>query len=204
MNMSFAKRISLGIVALALPSVMAHAADGPTLFVGGGLLGALDSTKVVTHSTLGFNVTGGADFRVADGSYGFRPGVAIYFLPGSAQDGVKTSLTNFQVYGDVVFDSGVQNLSFSAGLSVQRWYYKTTADPGLASPLGLDEKGFLNGTKLGFRIGVEYRFNKSFTAELLLQQTDLGSKDGDPKGTIYSPGSNVTPAWMQVGVKYHF
>jgi hypothetical protein len=221
MNLSFAKRISLGIVALALSSVMAHAADGPTLFVGGGLLGALDSTKTVTHSTLGFNVTGGADFRAADGTYGFRPGVAIYVLPGSTQDGVKTSLTNFQVYGDVVFDSGIKNLSFSGGLSVQRWYYKTTADAGVVSPLGFDDKGFLNGTKLGLRLGVEYRFSKSFTAELLFQQTELGSKDGDAKGNVYSSngnfppptpaqegalinGTNTNPAWLQVGVKYHF
>jgi len=221
MNMSFAKRISLGIVALALPGVMAHAADGPTLFVGGGLLGGLDSTKTVTHSTLGFSVTGGADFRVADGSYGFRPGVAVYFLPGSAQDGVKTSLTNFQVYGDIVFDSGIKNLSFTAGLSVQRWYYKTNADAGVVSPYQLDDKGFLNGTKLGLRLGMEYQFTKNLSAELLFQQTDFGSKDGEAKGNTYSSsgnfppptpaqegalinGTNVTPAWIQLGIKYHF
>lgn len=221
MNLSFAKRLSLGIVALALPSVMAHAADGPNFFVGGGVIGALDATKTVTHSTLGFNLTAGADYRMGDGSYGFRPGVAINFLPGSAQDGVKTSLTNFQVYGDVLFDSGIKNLSFSAGLSVQRWYYKTTADAGIVSPLQLDDKGFLNGTKLGLRLGMEYRFNKSFSAELLFQQTDFGSKNGDPKGNVYSSngnfppptpaqegtlinGTNVTPSWLQLGVKYHF
>lgn len=221
MNMSFAKRISLGIVALALPSVMAHAADGPNYFVGGGLIGALDATKTVTHSTLGFDLTGGADFRSADGTYGFRPGVAINFLPGSAKDGVKTSLTNYQVYGDVIFDSGIKNLSFSAGLSIQRWYYKTTADAGVVSPLALDDKGFLPGTKLGLRLGAEYRFNKSLTAELLFQQTDFGSKDGNTRGNTYSTtgnfppptpaqegtlinGTNVTPSWIQVGVKYHF
>lgn len=121
MNLSFAKRIPLGIVALALPSVLAHAADGPTFFAGAGLIGALDSTKIVTNSSTGFNITGGADFRVADGSYGFRPGVAINFLPGSAKAGVKTSLTNYQVYGDLVFNSGIKNLSFTAGLSIQRW-----------------------------------------------------------------------------------
>lgn len=195
MNMSFAKRISLGIVALALPSVMAHAADGPTFFAGGGLIGALDSTKVATHSSLGFNVTGGMDFRIADGSYGFRPGIAINFLPGSEKDGVKTSLTDFQVYGDIVFDSGVKNLSFTAGLSVQRWYYKTTYNAALAMP---EDKGFLNGTKLGLRAGAEYRFNSNLTAELMLQQTELGSKDGEARY------NNVNPGWLQVGVKYHF
>jgi opacity protein-like surface antigen len=221
MNKSFAKHVFLGIAALALPSVMAHAADGPNFFVGGGLLGALDSTKTITHNSLGFNITGGTEVRSSDGTYGFRPGVAVYFLPGSEKEGVKTSLNNFQIYGDIVFDSGIKNLAFTAGLSVQRWYYKTTAAAGIVSPLQLDDKGFLNGTKLGLRLGVEYRVNKNISAELLFQQTDFGSKDGEAKGNVYSTngnfppptpaqegtlisGSNATPAWIQMGVKYHF
>jgi len=210
MNKSFAKRVTLGIAALALPSVMAHAADGPNFFVGGALLGALDSTKSVTHSSTGIAITGGTEFRSSEGSYAFRPGLAIYSLPGSAKDGVKTSLTDFQVYGDIVFNSGIKDLSFTAGLSVQRWYYKTTADVGVASPLGLDDKGFHPGTKLGVRLGAEYRINKNVSAELLFQQVDFGSKDGDPKGNTdpstgaLLSGDNVFPAWIQVGVKYHF
>lgn len=198
MNMSFAKRLFFGIAALALPSVMAQAADGPTPFLGGGIISALDSTKEVTHSTLGYNITGGFDFRLADGTYGFRPGLAVNFLPGSDKDGVKTSLTNFQVYGDLVFNSGVQNLSFTAGLSVQRWYYKTTAATGTTSPYQLDGKGFLNGTKLGARLGMEYRFNKNISSELVLQVVDFGAKDGEARTNV------VTPSWLQVGVKYHF
>jgi len=206
MNMSFAKRVSLGIAALALPGVMAHAADGPAFFVGGGLIGALDSAKVVTHSTLGLNLTGGADFRVADGTYGFRPGIAINFLPGSAKDGFKTSLTGFQAYGDIVFNSGIKDLSLIGGLSIQRWYYKSTAD---ASSGMTSDKGFIAGPKLGLRVGLEYRFDKNLTAELLFQQSDLGSQDGDTKGNVDASGNlvnglNVLPAWIQVGVKYHF
>lgn len=210
MNKSFAKRVLFGIAALALPSAMAHAADGPTYYVGGAMLGALDSTKSVTHSTMGLAITGGAEFRSTEGSYAFRPGLAIYSLPGKAKDGVKTSLTDFQFYGDIVFPSGIKDVSFIGGLSVQRWYYKTTADAGTASPLQLDSKGFNPGAKLGVRLGIEYQITPKLNAEVLFQQTDFGGLGADAKGNTDPStgalinGDNVFPSWIQVGVKYKF
>jgi len=54
------------------------------------------------------------------------------------------------------------------------------------------------GTKLGVRLGMEYRILPNLSASLLLQQTELGSNNNE------SHKLNITPAWLELGVKYHF
>ena len=57
------------------------------------------------------------------------------------------------------------------------------------------------GLKGGFRLGFEYSFNKSLSADVIFQQTELaGQNTSDP----VQRAGGVNPSWLQVGVHYSF
>ena len=196
-----------------LASLPAFAEGGPTFHLGGSLLNQLDSAKSITNNSLGYSITGGADWSTSH-NYMVRTGLALNFLPGSAfgQTGrtdafVKTSLSSYQVFGDILVPSSYKDLSFVVGLSLQKWNYKTSKPATSVSPIGADaSSGNIKGVKFGMRLGLDWKVNARWSAELMLQQTELGSQDNELKGNTTDSRylSNENPGWFQVGVRYHF
>lgn len=203
MKMIHFKRALTGLALLLMAGPVAEAQD-TKFFVGGGLMANLDSAKAITNKTMAFNIQGGMDFKFQE-KLVFRPGFQVNFFPGAEKAGVKTSMRSYQVFGDFVYPTGlVDNLNFSFGLSVNRYLYDSTfADPSSFDPefqwAPTDSYTQVYGTKLGFRVGVDYRIQRNFSVELLFQQTELGSPVGDDQHY-----ANQNPAWIQVGARFHF
>lgn len=196
-----------------LVSLPALAGDGPTFNVGGSLLNQLESAKNITNNSLGYSITGGVDWNTSH-NYVVRTGLAINFLPGSAFGDtgrtdafVKTSLMGYQIFSDIHIPSANKNLSFVAGLSLQKWNFRTSKPATSVSPIGADaSSGTIKGLKFGMRLGLEWKFNTHWSGELMMQQTELGSQDNEVKGNTTDPTylSNENPGWFQVGARYHF
>lgn len=194
----------------ALPLV----ADGPSLNVGGAVIKQLDSARTITNYTNGFSVSGAADWAVSAG-YTVRAGLALNVLPGRtmvapgrSDNGVKTTLDGLQLFSDIHIPTGTQGLNLVVGLSVQQWQYKTSKPAASVSPIGADSaSGTIKGPKLGGRIGLDWRFNAKWSAEFMIQQTELGNKDssevrGDASVSPFL--TNENPGWYQLGLRYHF
>lgn len=145
-------------------------------------------------------------------------------IPSSA---LKTSLTLAQLHGDVFITTPLPELQAFVGLSLNSYSAKKSGNevPGVpAQGLGqtdesyeaqisafheattLDAKNHFavrdaKGLKLGLRLGLTYAFSKHMSAELLLQQTELSGKDlEDP--LVRQAGIN--PAWVELGIRWHF
>lgn len=205
----------LGLAAAtALPSV---AGDTKVTFDAGvALVNQLESAKNATNGTGGFALTGAAYWSVS-GGYVVRTGLGYTALngaavsnPGNTNHGVKTSLSGIQVYGDLMIPTGVQDLSLVTGLSLNKWSFSSTIPAGQVNPLTGDAKtsGSIRGYKFGGRLGLQYKVSSMISAELLLQQTEMGSNNpGDlPIGTAGATPyiTNENPGWLQLGVRFHF
>ncbi len=199
---------------LALPLA---AKDGD-LSLGGGAILALDGLKKVTNASLGFALTGGYETTFYKSDVPLRLSATLAFMPGTAQDyslrsgsltasgSLKTSLTAFQVSGDLLITTSIPALRGLAGISITNYSMSTSgtedARPEFAGyaaahfPLK-DAKGL----KLGLRVGLEYRFTDTLTGEVLLQQTELGGKQ---KTDPLVRAGGINPAWLQLGVRYMF
>jgi len=167
-------------------------------------------------------------------SYAASAPAEVTLVDGSTHTGtiatsgtLKTSLNLLQVHGDALLDTGVQGLNWFVGLSAN--FYSMKRDGGgswtfdgtdgdathlegsysgeQTSPLAdsLSEVHYpvrdAGGLKLGLRLGVIYAFSKTLSGEFTLQQTELAGKDlTDPRARA----GGVNPAWLQLGVNYHF
>ena len=145
-------------------------------------------------------------------------------IPSSA---LKTSLTLAQLHGDIFITTAIPELQAFVGLSLNSYSAKKTGTevPGVpAQAAGQSDESYeaqvsafheatmldgknhfavrdAKGLKLGLRLGVSYSFSKHMSAELLLQQTELSGKDlEDP---LVRQGG-INPAWIEVGVRWHF
>lgn len=222
----------LGLAAAtALPSV---AGDTKVTFDAGvALVNQLDSAKNVTNANGGFALTGAAYWSVS-GGYVVRTGLGYTSLNGASRgshtyldtsvtpavikpwsdDNVKTSLSGVQVYGDLMIPTGVQDLSLVTGLSLNKWSFSSTIPAGRVNPLTGDAKtsGSIRGYKFGGRLGLQYKVSSLISAELLLQQTEMGSNNpGDAPIGNTDPANqaplfitNENPGWLQLGVRFHF
>lgn len=198
----------------SLSALPLMAGSGPAFSISGALVNQLDSAKAITNYQNGFSVSGAADWTVG-GGYTVRTGLALNYLPGKtwqatgmSYNGVKTNLTGLQVSSDLLIPTGRTGLNLVVGLSVQQWQYKTTKPAASVSPIGADSSsGSIKGPKLGGRLGLNWRLNSKWSAELMVQQTELGNKDSsEVRG--YSEAvpylTNENPGWLQLGVRYHF
>jgi len=187
----------LGLLALPL------AAQTPGFSVDGGLILGLDSLRKATHNSLGFTV--GADYSspVLENGISSRVGLAVALMPGSEKYGLKTSLTLIQAHGDLLIETGAPALHGIAGVSVNS-YSMSTSGTESQDPLDVDHHfpvRDVKGLKLGLRLGLNYTFTKSFSAELLFQQTELAGKDlQDP---LVRQGG-INPAWFELDARFHF
>jgi len=187
----------LGLLALPL------AAQAPGFSAGGGFIVGLDSLKKATHNTLGFNLGADYSFRIPETEMDARVGLSLGLMPGSEQNGLKTSLTLFQAHGDMVIETTAKGLFAVAGLSLNT-YSMSRSGTESQDPMDRDHHFPVRdakGLKLGLRLGIAYAFNARFSGELLVQQTELSGKDlQDP--FVRQGGAN--PAWIELNARYHF
>jgi hypothetical protein len=141
---------------------------------------------------------------------------------------LKASLTLFQVSGDLVIQTGVPNLRAVFGVSINKYsasfsgkeitgvVYNRKLDAAKhvasddTSSVAYDNNADTNehfafkddaGFKGGFRMGLEYGFTKSLSAELLFQQTEFAGQNSHDS---VLRGGGINPSWLQLGVSYKF
>jgi hypothetical protein len=186
-----------------------HAEEELNSAIGGGLTFATDSLKKVTHTVTGFNFNISTQMPIASSNVMFRPGLGLSILPGKwgenndLDNGIttqsKTQLINVQGSLDILIPAGsIQGLSVVSGISLNQWRYQGQTQDGNPHPFGLDGSKASATVKVGARLGFDYRWSKAWSGEMLLQIVEFGSNDDQ----VHM--HNINPAWVQVGVKYHF
>lgn len=195
--MNFARTLLLGLVALPL------VAQSGTVSVGGALLTGLDSYKKAVNSTTGFGFDAGWETHLGKPTVPARLSLGLLFMPGKEINGLKTSLRSVQLSGDLLLPTGISNLRGIFGLSLNQY---TASLSGTESQSALDvDHHFpfhdVDGIKGGLRFGVEYTFAKKFTAQALLQATELAGRQRND--TLLRKGG-INPSWIQCGLRYTF
>jgi len=178
---------------LALPL----AAQDKGFSVHGGLVAGTDSLAKVTNARTGFTAGVSYDGTIPGAQVTFRSGLTFGSFPGSAKDGLKTSLTLAQLSGDLIvpFCSKAQGI---LGISLNNW---SQSQSGTETEHAVFPVKDAKGLKFGLRVGVEYRLSDRFALEALLQQTELAGRDTDDTATRVG---GVNPAWIQIGARYRF
>ena len=195
--MNLARTCLLALLALPL------AAQSTTFSAGGGLIYGLDSYKKAVNNTLGLNLNLGYDTSVYKSGIPARITFGVGLMPGKERNGLKTSLTLFQLAGDILIQTEVQGLRGVVGLSVNSYSAKFS---GYESPAVFDAENHFpfrdaKGLKGGVRLGLEYSFSKRWSGQALLQATELaGRQRYDP--LIRQGGIN--PSWLEFGARYRF
>jgi hypothetical protein len=187
-------RTKLMVVALAtLPFTGSLAAQEAKPFDAGLSWSlATDNLKEITNTSgafAGFNLDIGYNTKLAGTSVPLRLSFGVNDFPGKDNAGEKRSLLGYQLAGDIFVNSGLKDLSFVTGLSINKWTSKISPEPvGYSSNV--------KGIKFGLRLGAEYQINPNWSAAALLQVVELGTDLNATKG--------FNPSWVQLGVKYHF
>ena len=205
------KPICLGFAAVLMSASLLRAEEAQEMTIGGGITIANDSLKKVTHNSLGLNFNVSTQMPIASSNVKFRPGLGLNILPGKwgenndIDNGLvtesKTQLINIQATFDVLVPlpvPGIDHLALVTGLSINNWRYSGQTKDGNPHPFGLQGSAAPADIKVGLRVGVDYRINKQWSSELLLQVVEFGSRNTE---VHYH---NFTPSWLQLGVGYHF
>ena len=205
----FNSALALGALLVAGPLMAQSAGNG--FSVSADYIRGLDDLKKATNSITGFTLGAGYQNFIFNSEIPFRVSLNYQVLPGKSTDqDLKTSLKSVQVAGDIFVDTPVQHLRFVAGLSLQKYSVDNTGsirdvDGALVKSFPVDTG---KGIKFGARLGFEYRFNRSWSGEVLYQLTELGSTptvvgaEADPAQGLGHGGIN--PAWVQLGARFHF
>jgi len=195
--MNVARTCMLGLLALPL------AAQSTDFSAGGALIYGLDSYKKAVNSTTGLTLNIGYDTAVYKSGIPARITFGVGLMPGKERNGLKTSLTLFQLAGDILVQTDVPGLRAVFGLSINSYSAKFS---GFESPAVFDADNHFpfrdaKGLKGGLRLGVEYAFSTRWSGQALLQATELaGRQRYDP--LIRKGGIN--PAWLEFGARYKF
>jgi len=204
----FVRTSLLGLLALPL------AAQSSGFSAGGAIIYGFDSLKKVTNSNVGITVNGAFDATIYGSDIPARISLAYANIPGkqtsystATTDGhLRTTLNLIQLSGDILVASGKPELKGVFGLSFNKYSLNkagnedTTAansgNPSAHFP-AVDDKG----VKLGLRLGLDYTINKSFSAEVIFQQTELA---GAQRNDSLVRRGGLNPGWLQFGARYHF
>jgi hypothetical protein len=203
-KMNNMKRIvRLGALVLAAGGLGLQAQQAEGFKVGAALPWSQDSVRTYTHQSLmGLAVDGAYQGTLLGGGSFYRAGLGVVALPGKEEAGVKISLTDVQLFGDLVVPVGAsQRLAVITGLSANNWSRSVTR------PEGMGVSGNVRHSlgKLGFRAGLEYAITPKVTLSALLQMTELGTDSAFVKGGDPDYGTTkVNPSWIQVGFHYNF
>ena len=195
--MNVARTCLLGLLALPLAAQSTHFSAGGALILG------LDSYKKAVNNSTGLTLNLGYDTELYKSGVPARVTFGVGLMPGKELNGLKTSLTLFQLAGDLLVNTEVQGLRGVIGLSVNSYSARFS---GQESPSVYDVDHHFpfrdaKGIKGGLRLGLEYTFSPRWTGQALLQTTELaGRQRYDP--LIRRGGIN--PAWLEFGMRYQF
>jgi len=195
--MNFARTLLMGLMALPL------AAQSGPLSVGGAILVGLPSYKKVVNNSTGFLVDVGWETHLAKKAVPARLSLSLGAMPGKEINGLKTSLTLFQLSGDLLLKTDIENLRGIFGLSLNK-YTASLSGPESSAAMDVDHHfpfHDVDGVKGGLRFGAEYTFRSHFTAQILLQATELA---GRQRTDALMRKGGLNPAWIQCGVRYSF
>jgi hypothetical protein len=110
--------------------------------------------------------------------------------------GFETSLQSLQLGADLFFYSPWKDINFFLGLSANNYFarYSPEVDEN-GDPL---KKGVaFDGTKLGVRLGLDYRHSNKWSFDATFNLTEYG--------VTYRPkAGGINPAWLQLSAHYHF
>lgn len=200
--MNFIRTSLLGLLALPL------AAQSTGFNVGASVItapaGYFDSYSKVTNNDIGFIINAGYNTHVYETEIAARGTLSIGFMPGKDDHGLKTSLMQYQLAGDIFLDTALPELRGVVGLSINSYSASQSGTEGTDKGNAATNFPFktCSGLKLGYRLGFEYAVNKQIAVEALLQQTELAGSQiaGDDR----TRKGGINPAWLQLGVHYNF
>ena len=199
--MNFIRTSLLGLLALPL------AAQSSGFNASGALILApseyFESYSKAVNSSTGLLVNVGYDFNVYQTDVGGRATLGFGYMPGTEKNGLKTSLTLVQLTGDIFLPTPAEGLRGVVGLSIDHWSASFSGTENW-QPADVDHHfpfKDIKGLKGGFRLGLDYVVNKSVSAELVLQQTELAGHNGQDS---FVRTGGINPAWLQLGVRYQF
>lgn len=197
MNLNI-KLMTLGLAGLAATGLQAQEAS--RFDVGFGVAVAAKELKDITNSSfpavlpLDFGVNG----MLAATDIPFRAALGVKVFPGKSQDGVKNSMINYQLGGDLFIKTPVENLRLTAGLSVNKWRVKSEA-------MGVSTTESIKGVKLGARIGLDFVINAHWTTNFTFEVVELGTGRYQYQVTpARYADQGINPSWFQLGARYRF
>jgi hypothetical protein len=119
-------------------------------------------------------------------------------FPGSFDGaaGFETSLQSLQLSADLFFYSPKKDLNLFLGLSANNYFARYSPEVDENSQ-PLDKGAAFDGTKLGIRFGLDYRFNARWSFDATFNLTEYG--------VIYrAKVGGINPAWLQLSAHYRF
>jgi len=195
--MNFARIVLIGLLALPL------GAQTLPVSVGGSIIFGMDSYRKVVNNSTGFMVDVGWDAHLAKNALPARFSISLGSMPGKETNGLKTSLTLFQFSTDLLLKTDIENLRGVFGLALNMYRASLSGTESTAAADVDHHFPFhdVDGVKGGLRLGAEYTFRKHFTAQILLQATELA---GSQRTDRLQRRGGLNPAWVQCGVRYSF
>jgi len=204
--MNMKRFISVGALSLGLAAGL-QAQDAQKFSVSANLVQSLDGLKKITNRggipaglTVDFSYTG----MLANSGVPFRTSLGVNFLPG--RENVyqeKISLTGIQLAGDLLIKLGKsEKLNMITGISINTWSVSNKGfEPGFEPVLNNGK-----GLKFGGRLGLEYRINQNWSAQVMLQAIELGQdyRGFDGYGQEMKGFTGLNPCWIQYGARFHF
>ena len=191
------RTILFGFLAIPL------AAQSTSFSAGGALVLGLDSYRKAVNNSTGLFLNAGWDTTVVKSGIPARLSFGVGFMPGKDKDGLKTSLSLYQLAGDVLIETGVPGLKGVLGLSLNKY---TARFSGEESQAVFDSDHHFpfrddSGLKGGLRLGLEYGFSARLSGEVLLQATELAGRERSD--ALIRQGA-INPSWIQFGARYRF
>jgi hypothetical protein len=191
-------------VLLATSPLMAQDAGFSAL---GGFMYGFNSLEKVTGKISGMGLGVSYEKKIYKTANMFRLNLALNSFSISkdskALPEASGSLTNIQLSGDVFLKMPAENLKFFAGISANSYSATYEAEPNpnrpIAStaPIEYEPNNPTDGIKMGIRAGLNYRVDKSFSFDLTLNLTEMGT-------SYTNNGGGLNPAWVQISARYHF
>ncbi|MDR2561852.1 MAG: outer membrane beta-barrel protein [Holophagales bacterium] len=193
--------VPLVVLALPLASIAASpllAQEELKFSFQAGLSYGFDSLEKITKErkagSLGFSYQS----NIGDTKNACRFSLLWNSFPGTFDPaaGFETSLQSLQLSADLFFYSPLEDINFFLGLSANNYFARYSPEVSEnGDPL---QKGVaFDGTKLGARLGLDYRHSKKWSFDATFNLTEYG--------VIYRPKvGGVNPAWLQLSVRYHF
>ncbi|HJV48689.1 MAG TPA: hypothetical protein VJ549_05390 [Geothrix sp.] len=220
-----ARKTMLSVLALAAIGSLGLRAEDPTgpWFAGIDLNKGSQAISGDLPGGKGLSIHAGRTFWTGFAGTGYRLTAEVGTLSDTAQLTQRdVKYTQAQLGGELIVNTPVQHLKFILGVNVNKLKvssdydsYTSTAD-GLVHPAG-NTSHTIAGLKLGGKLGLEYFVDRHWSVRCFYQIIEAGTSseqvtqdnplwtNGGSVGHYHDQGKySITPAWLQLGVSYHF